>query len=457
MASWVAQPKQDLFLRVHADVDEIFFGGSAGGGKSDTLCIYQGLRRMRYPGSAGLILRRRFTDLNQPGAIIPRFRELFHGIIQWNENRHEATWPNGSITKFGYISSDIDVEQYHGAQYDDISWDEVTQFTEHMYTYMYSRARVRKQELADMGMRRQIRCAGNPGGIGHAYFKARFVDACENEVVEDPEVFVTLPDGAVYHPTRVFIPSRVDDNQALMRSDPFYKAGLMMLPEKTRRALLEGDWEQFDGQFFTEWRKQVHVVPPQVPPAHWRRWVGFDWGYAAPWVALWFAQDPDTRRVFVYRELSGTRMNDSEIARSILEASSGEYVSAMYCDPSIWSKKNDVSTADVIESFKGWNIPLQPANNDRLDGWRRVREYLAWTPDGGGGVAVSPMLAIGANCRYLIKSLPNLIHDETRVEDLDTDGDDHAADALRYGLVSRPVTVLGGSGVTSVVLLPRAA
>jgi hypothetical protein len=452
---WVAQPKQSLFLYDYGDLDEIFYGGAAGGGKSDTLCIYQGMRRMAFPGSAGLMLRRRFTDLNQPGALIPRFREIFHGAIEWNENKHEATWPNGSVTKFGYIASDADVEQYQGASFDDICWDEVTQFTEYMYTYMYSRARVRKQELADMGCRRQIRCAGNPGGVGHAYFRRRFVKACRLEPIEDPEFTVELPDGTTYHPTRVFIPSFVDENTALMKSDPFYKMGLQMLPEKTRRMLLEGDWDGFDGQYFTEWREWAHVVPPQIPPAHWRRWIGFDWGFAAPWVALWLAQDPDTRQVWCYRELKGTRMNDSEIARAILEASSGEYISAMYCDPSIWAKKNDVSTADVIAGYRGWNIDLQPANNDRIDGWRRVREYLGWEPDGMGGVAVSPMLVIGSNCRYLIDSLPDLQHDEIKVEDLDTDGDDHAADALRYGLVSRPIRSLGGIGRTSIVLLPR--
>jgi len=456
MPEWRAQPKQNLFLHTYADVDEIFYGGAAGGGKSDALCIYQGLRRMKYPGSAGLILRRHFTDMSQPGAIIPRFREIFSGIIEWNENRHEATWPNGSITKFGYITSDRDVEQFQGAQYDDISWDEVTQFTEYMYTYMYSRARVRKPELAALGLKRQIRAAGNPGGVGHAYFKARFVDCCENEVYTDPDLWVELPDGTRYHPTRVFIPSRVDDNLALMRADPTYKLGLRMIPdEKTRRALLDGDWEMFEGQFFTEWRKPVHVVPPVVPPHHWRRWIGFDWGYAKPWVALWLAQNPDTGQVICYREAWGTRMHDSEIARTILEASAGEYISAMYCDPSIWAKKNDVSTADIIGGFKGWNIPLQPANNDRLDGWRRVREYLAWQEDGDGGVAVSPLLVVGANCKYLIRSLPNQIHDEIRVEDLDTDGDDHAVDALRYSLSSRPINSWVGPGTTSVVLWQR--
>lgn len=457
--SLAAQPRQNLFLHTHADVDEIFYGGSAGGGKSMALIIYQGLRRMKYPGSAGLMLRRRFTDLNQPGALIPVFREVYHDIVKWNANDHEATWPNGSVTKFGYIASAADLEQYQGAQYDDISWDEATQFTEEMYTYMYSRARVRKPELAALGLRRQIRAAGNPGGAGHGYFRRRFVKACRDRVIEDPEVWVDLPDGTRYRPTRIFIPSRLEDNAILETTDPFYRAGLMMLPEKTRRMLLEGDWDVAEGQFFTEFRERVHACDPVAPPDHWRRWIGFDWGYAAPWVALWFAQDPDTRQVVVYREASGTRMHDSEIARTILELSAGEKVGAMYCDPSIWAKKNDTSTALIIKDFKigplRWNIPLQPANNDRVDGWRRVREYLAWEESGDGAEAVSPLLRIGANCTYLLGSIPDQMHDVIKVEDLDTDGDDHAVDALRYGLVSRPVFHLGGTGRSTRILLPR--
>lgn len=452
---WAAQPRQNEFLVNHAAVYEGFYGGAAGGGKTDTLLIYQASRRMAYPGSKGLFLRRRFTDLKQPGAALDRFLELFGGMVSYNANDHKATWPNGSVTQFGYMDSDADRLQYQGAQFDDVTFDELTQFTELQYKYLFSRVRVTNQVNADLGMRGQVRAAGNPGGIGHAWVKARFVDVCRDSVFVDPEIFIEQPDGTRFYPDRVFVPASVDDNIALMQSDPQYKLGLMMLPEAERRALLDGDWDIFDGQFFSEWRREVHLADPLMPPAHWRRFIGFDWGWSAPWVALFGAQNPDTRQVFVYRELSGTKMHDSEIARTIMEASRGERIEAMYADPSIWSKKNMTSTAEIMQSVPGWHIRMEPANNDRAEGWRRVHEYLAWQPDGSGGIGQSPLLVIGRNCVGLTRTLPTQIHDQIKVEDLDSDGEDHWVDALRYMLVARPVVTLGGGRLKSVVLLPR--
>lgn len=444
--TWAAQPRQDRYLAHFEDVFEGGYGGAAGGGKTDALLVYQMLRRTRFPRSRGLFLRRRFTDLSQPGAALDRFRELFgrHGVA-YNANAHEATWPNGSVTKFGYMESDADRHQYQGAQFDDVTFDEVTQFTELQYTYLMSRIRVVNGDLAAQGLRAQIRCAGNPGGIGHTWFKRRFVDTCWDTVHTDPVTGLT----------RVFVPARVDDNQALLRSDPLYKNALAALPEIERRALLDGDWDLFAGQVFGEWRRDIHVVPPVAIPPHWRRWIGFDWGYAAPWVALFFAEEPDTRRVVVYRELTGTKHHDSEIAARIMEASRGEEIRAMYCDPSIWARKNGVSTADIISGVPGWRIRLEAADNDRLQGLRRVHEYLGWQPDGRGGAAVSPLLAVSEACPYTIRSLPALVHDPVKVEDVDTDGDDHAYDALRYGLISRPTIFLPAGRHGTVVLLQR--
>lgn len=441
--TWAAQPRQDRFLNELADVFESAYGGAAGGGKTDSLLVYQAMRRMTYPGSRGLFLRRRFTDLSQPGAALDRFRELFgkYGIV-YNANSHEAVWPNGSVTKFGYMDSDADRHQYQGAQFDDVTFDEVTQFTELQYTYMMSRMRVTNPQLAAMGMKAQIRSAGNPGGIGHAWFKRRFVDVCFDEVYEDPDTKLT----------RVFVPAKVDDNLALLRSDPLYKNALMGLPEIERRALLDGDWDLFAGQVFGEWRRDVHVVSPTTIPAHWRRWIGFDWGYAAPYVALFFAENPDTKEVVVYREVTGKQHHDSEIGARILDASRGEDIRAMYCDPSIWTKKNGVSTADIFAAVPGWRIRLEPADNDRLQGLRRIHEFLGWKPDGSGGVAESPLLKVMENCRYLIASLPTLVHDAVKVEDVDTDGDDHAYDALRYGLIHRRAITLPTNFGTMVLL-----
>lgn len=453
--TWAAQPRQNRWLVDFAGVYESFYGGAAGGGKTDALLVYQAARRMAYPGSSGLFLRRRFTDLNQPGAALDRFLELFGHIVQYDANKHRATWPNGSVTQFGYMDSENDKIQFQGAQFDDVSFDELTQFTFAQYAYLFSRVRVRKAELAAMGMKGQIRSAGNPGGIGHAWVKQRFVDVAFDEIYVDKDTAITLPDGTEFNPDRVFVPAKVDDNFALMQSDPQYKLGLMMLPEAERKALLDGSWDLFEGQFFTEWNRNYHVVPAIQPPAHHRRFIGFDWGYSAPWVALFFAQDPDTGQLYCYRELSGRQMHDSEIARKILDASRGERIEVMYVDPSIYARKNLTSTADIMQSTPGWNIRMEAANNDRLDGWRRCHEYLAYEESEPGKLAISPLMVISESCRNLIRTLPMMIHDDIKVEDLDSDGEDHWVDAWRYMCATRPARTVGKISMRSVVLLPR--
>lgn len=455
--TWAAQPRQDKFLREFDGVFESFYGGAAGGGKTDSLLIFQAQRRSAFPRSAGLFLRRRYTDLNKPGAALDRFRELFvaTGLASYDANAHLATWYNGSVTSFGYMESDQDRYQYHGSQFDDVCWDELTQFSEIQYRYMFSRARVRNPDLARLGLKPRHRSAGNPGGIGHAWVKERFVERCREQIFVDTDIAIPLPDGTTMHPDRIFIPAKLSDNKALEATDPMYRLGLMLLPEQERRALLDGDWDLFEGQFFREWRRDIHVVDPVRVPDNWRKWIGFDWGYAAPWVALFCAQDPDTRQVVVYRELSGKRMNDIDIARAIIEASRDERIDVMYCDPSIWAQKNDTSTAKIMATTSGWRIRMEPANNDRLEGWRRVHQYLGWEPDGPSGVSVSPILSIFASCLDCLRTIPSLVHDLVRVEDLDSDGEDHWADALRYALVSRPIHALGGLKAGTLVLLPR--
>ncbi len=446
--TWAAQPRQDLFLRVYEHIFEIFYGGSAGGGKTDSALMFQQKRRAKFPGSNGVIFRRKFTDLNKSGAAIPRFQQLFAQYgVKYNANEHKAYWPNGSVTEFAYCDSDSDLQNYQGAQYDDITVDELTQWPEDLYLYLFSRARITDEALFDMGLEARVRAMGNPGGIGHAWVKKRFIDVCRETPLVDPETGLT----------RLFIPSSIYDNEALMRTSPAYVAFLKSLPEKERRQLLEGDWNVFDGQVFDEWRDHIHVIQPMTPPRHWRRWAGFDWGYTAPWVLNCFAQEPGTGQVVLYKELVGRKMDDARIAQTILDHTKGETLDAIYADPSIWTQKNGVSTADIMQDRPGWTIPLMPADNDREGGVRMLHNYLAWKPDARGNAAVSPMLVVGRNCRYFIASVPNLVHSQTKPEDVDTKGDDHSYDAARYGLMSCPLITYGSDGMGTMVLLNRAA
>jgi hypothetical protein len=272
----------------------------------------------------------------------------------------------------------------------------------------------------------------NPGNLSHLYFKSGFVDQA--------------PDGTVFQaPTedeglrRCFLRARLDDNPSL---DVGYRRMLEGIADEVlRRALLEGDWDVFAGQFFRAWRRDKHVIQPFKIPDDWlNRRVAVDFGFGAPWAAYFFVRDEylwRTERIhrwFAYRELYERGVRDEDQARRIAAAireDLDEYPLAHFevvGDPSMWNRQpNGVSIATVYAKY---GVPMSPANNDRVPGWQRLREYLADQDDD------YPALVFFETCFNAIRTLPAQVHDEHRVEDLDTDGEDHAADAARYFVMS---------------------
>ena len=411
---WQAQPRQAAFI--NRPEDEVLYGGAAGGGKTDSLLAYSIARRQRYPGSNGLFLRRTYADLSKAGAALDRSRDLLSGVAHYDSQSHRWTFANNSIMEFGYLDRDDDKYKYQGSQYDDIVWDELTQFAESQYLYLMSRCRATVDNIIP-----RVRAASNPGGIGHQWVKTRFIDG------RQPERTFTLDNNR----TAVFIPAKLQDNQILMQRDPSYWDKLMALPEDDKRALAYGDWDVFAGQYFREWRRDRHVIDPFTPPAHWRRWGALDWGFAQPLSFAVYSQDPDTMRIYRLREMYATELRDTEAIERIRSVVGNDRLDAIYADPSMWQRRstdNALSTADI---YVRGGLSLQPANNDRLNGWRRVRELLA---DGRDG---KPLLQVCANCAEMIRTLPGLVYDKLHPEDLDTDGEDHAADELRYAVMAR--------------------
>ena len=153
--------------------------------------------------------------------------------------------PTGSTIEFGYCDAESDVYRYQGAEYDTIRFDELTHFTESQYLYLLSRLR------GANSFPKQIKSSTNPGGVGHQWVKARFIDPAPPET-----------EFKAGRRTRIFLPSRVQDNHFLMESDPEYLARLNELPENQKRALLYGEWDLFEGQFFPEFRRETHVSKP---------------------------------------------------------------------------------------------------------------------------------------------------------------------------------------------------
>lgn len=347
-------------------------------------------------------------------------------------------------------ASDDDVGQYLSAEYDMIAFDEATEFTAYAYDMIRSRARTTKAMRAK-GARPHIIAATNPGRRGHAYFKQIFVTSTDYGA-NVPQVLIPdgddgwrpLPEGVEVNPDfghRVvgFMPSTVADNPHM---DPEYVRRLKTLPEKLQRQYLHGDWDVFAGQFFDEFRRSVtddkgelipwHVIEPFEIPGSWPKIRAIDWGFAAPFACVWLAWDPDGH-CYAYREYYRTRQTPREQALGVLTAeANGEKTDRTVADPACWSQRDELT---IAQQWAAHGLRAMKANNDRNAGWLRVREYLKPDPKG------VPGLRVFNTCPNLIRTLPEMIHDKTRAEDLDTTLEDHIVDALRYGLMTRPRTV----------------
>ena len=248
--------KQLAFLK--ADATEVLFGGAAGGGKSYGQLVDALRYAVRYPCSKQLILRRTYAELEK--SLIRTSLGLYpKDIYSYNASQHTGKFKNGSLIDFGYCATENDVFQYQSAEYDVIRFDELTHFTEFQYIYLISRLR------GTSGYPKQVKSSTNPGGVGHVWVKERFIDPAP------PETLFFAGDTS-----RLFIPSRIDDNHFLTAGDPDYKKRLLHLPESQRRALLYGDWNIFEGQYFHEFAEHLHVCDPFPIPDSWRRFRSID-------------------------------------------------------------------------------------------------------------------------------------------------------------------------------------
>ena len=397
--------KQREFLK--ATEGEVLFGGAAGGGKSYGQVVDALLFALEYPGSKQLILRRTFAELDK--SLIRTSQALYpRSVYTFNSSSHTGRFKNGSCIDFGYCATESDVYQYQSAEYDCIRFDELTHFTEAQYVYLISRVR------GANGYPKQIKSSTNPGGVGHTWVKARFVDP------SPPGTPFTGEDGM----RRIFIPSLLDDNSFLSRGDPGYRKRLEALPEREKKALLYGDWNIFEGQYFTEFKRERHVIAPFEIPASWRKYRTLDYGLDRLAV-LWIAVSPD-RRAYVYREYCESSLPISAAAKAITERTPhGEDVYATLAPPDLWSRSQETgkSKASIFSEF---GVNFTKTSNDRECGWLAVKELLC---DGASGAR----LQIFNTCTELISCLPALAIDKQRPTDCATEPHEitHAPDALR--------------------------
>ena len=398
--------KQKRFI--DATESEVLFGGAAGGGKSYGQMVDTLLFALRYPGSKQLVLRRTFAELDK--SLIRLSLSIFpNTIYSFNSSSHTGKFKNGSCVDFGYCATENDVYQYQSAEYDVIRFDELTHFTEAQYVYLISRVR------GANSYPKQIKSSTNPGGVGHAWVKRRFVDAAEYGKS------FTGEDGM----QRIFIPSLLSDNRFLCEGDPKYRERLEALPEREKKALLYGDWNIFEGQYFTEFKREVHVIAPFEVPSSYRKFRTIDYGLDRL-ACLWIAVAP-SGDFFVYREYCESNLAISAAAKAILERTpEGEEIYATLAPPDLWSRSQETGKTKA-SLFSEYGISLTKTSNEREAGWLALKELLA------NGVNQSPRLKIFSVCGEIIKCLPALLIDRIKPSDCATEPHEitHAPDALR--------------------------
>lgn len=411
-------PKQWQFIE--SKTRYTAYGGARGGGKTHVLiraCIRGALE---YPGIKILILRRTYPELEQ--TIIQPMNKLISSatmdgrpcgdlIATYNGTMRMLFFSNGSTIKFGHLQSAQAITEYQGQEYDWIFMDEATHFTEYEFRTMGATLR----GVNNIPKHFYLTC--NPGGVGHQWVKRLFVSR-EYEGIEN---------GKDYS----FIPATVEDNSALLKASPEYIQMLDTLPEDIRAAHRYGDWDAMAGQYFSEFRRDRHVVRPFIVPDEWPRYRCFDYGLDM-FACYWFAIDFDDR-VWVYREYceSGLRVSDAaEAMRRLTPA--GERVQFTVAPPDMWTTQKDTGRT-MAEIFTENGVGLVRANNQRVQGWMVVKEFLKERADG------KPGMLITEDCPRLIRDLPALQHDEKNPSDCAKEPHEitHSPDAIRYGLIYR--------------------
>lgn len=408
-------PQADFFK---CTARRIAYGGARGGGKSWAARTKAVLLALHYAGIQILLMRRTLPELRENH--INPLMLMLKDVARYRDSTKEFLFPNGSRIKLGYCDNEKDVLQYQGQSYEVIFMEEATQFTEFQYIAMTECNRL--SGMCDKPFTPRMYFTCNPGGVGHGWVKRLFVEKVYT-AAENPQDYV-------------MIRARVYDNGYLMQHDPEYVKNLESIPDEARRrAYLDGEWDIFAGQYFSEFKRELHVIKPFTLPAHWRRYVALDYGLdmlACYWIAL-----DERSHAYVYRELYQSGLVVSEAARAI-RSRQEENVYTYYAPPDLWNRHSD-SGMSTAELFGREGIQLVRASNERVQGWYNLHEWLKPYADEQGHQ--SAHLKIFANCTNLIRTLPALQYDEKNPNDCAKEPHEltHAPDAIRYFVAGRPI------------------
>lgn len=438
------QPKQKEAFEKSLETPITFYGGSRGGGKSFLVRAREVYRRLKYPGTKGLIVRKSYPELLSNH--IRMFFQEYPATSQWFHRGEKAIfWPNGSITEFSYLKQTDDVYTYQGREYEDISIDEVTQHAWEVVTILRASNRTSNQNFVTNGGKPTMLLTGNPGGIGHSQVKRIFINR-------------RLLPGE--HPgDYAFIQAKVYDNEALMKADPDYVRRLKALPEAKRRAWLEGDWDSYEGQCFSEFRRDLHTIDPLTPASKFSHFLSMDWGYtekkptafsayASALIPMKTEDGEVFNRVVTYQEWCGNQKYPDEWASIIFKTARVRKFTKGITDPSMHNPQSDGSVAIKTLFDRVWKKKnrglrwayLEKGSRNRIARVATVHNWLSLAPDG------MPYWIMTNDCRNLINTLPELIYDDNNPEDVNTDMDDDPYDAMGYLLTQIKWIPAGGVG-----------
>ena len=431
MELYIDKPNEKQVKALLEKHKHVGYGGARGGGKSWFIRTKAKLLGMKHKGIRMLIVRRTYPELER-NHITQLKAELVPIFAKYNKTEKRLTFITGSILEFMYCKQDDDLQALQGAEYDVIFIDEATQLSEYQLKAIGACCR------GANNFPKRVYYTCNPGGQGHGYIKRIFIDK-KYEEGEDPEQYA-------------FIQALVQDNKALMQSDPEYVKMLELLPPKIKDAWLYGSWDVYEGQFFEDFvddpnhyedRQFTHVIEPFDIPLNWKIYRSYDFGYNKPFSMAWWAVDEEG---VLYRILEwygctktpneGLKLTADEQFKHIAEIEDshpllkGRKIQSGVADPAIWDASRGESIANTAERYR---IYFSPGDNARIAGWMQVHYRFQFDRNG------YPRMYFFNTCKGAIRTIPLQMYDEKKVEDLDTDLEDHAPDEIRYMCMSRPI------------------
>ena len=404
-------PKQQRFLE--AVERYVAYGGARGGGKSWVARVKAVLLALFWDGITILILRRNYPDLEKNH--IQPLRDLLEPRGARYSEKKKTLYINKSQIIFGYCDNDNDLRRYQGNEYDVIFIDEATQFLWDWFDKL--KACVRGVN----SFPKHIYLTCNPGDVGHAWVKRLFIDR-DFLPNENPDDYV-------------FIPATVYDNGALMESDPEYVKNLESLSPELRDAWLYGKWDSFVGQYFTEWRQDVHIIDDFEPPTSWRRYVAMDYGLDM--LAAYCIAVDSNGCAYVYREVYQSGLIISKAAERLIDMVGDDDIFQVFAPPDMWNRRQETGKS-VAEIFEENGVTLTKAENDRISGWMDMHEWLKVVQADDGSQTAA--LRVMRSCHNLTRCIPLLQFDGKKINDVAIEPHEitHAPDAIRYFCAGRP-------------------